>query len=132
MRFSSAENLKNEPLVTLSEDKGLVVRIADNFITDFQVTSVYYNADFAKAKPEAAKSFIIGFLKGCRDLQGNGWKDDANAKIIEKYTKVAADVVKVGVIAELTGDIPAVGASCKNAAELALRNYLGRFLSVQL
>lgn len=28
-------------------------------------------------------------------------------------------VVKIGVIAELTGDIPAVGASCRNAAELA-------------
>ena len=26
-----------------------------------------------------------------------------------------ANVIKVGVIAELTGDIPAVGASCKNA-----------------
>lgn len=83
-----------EPLVTLSEDKGLIVRIADGFIPDFQVTSIYYNADFAKNKPDAAKGFIIGFLKGCRDLQGNGWKDDTNAKIIEKYTKVAADVVK--------------------------------------
>ena len=29
--------------------------------------------------------------------------------------------IKVGVIAELTGDIPAVGASCKNAAELAVK-----------
>ena len=28
--------------------------------------------------------------------------------------------VKVGLIAELTGDIPAVGASCKNAAEMAV------------
>jgi branched-chain amino acid transport system substrate-binding protein len=28
--------------------------------------------------------------------------------------------IKVGVIAELTGDIPAVGASCKNAAEMAV------------
>ncbi|PKN18889.1 MAG: ethanolamine utilization protein EutJ [Deltaproteobacteria bacterium HGW-Deltaproteobacteria-6] len=27
--------------------------------------------------------------------------------------------IKVGIIAELTGDIPAVGASCKNAAEMA-------------
>jgi NitT/TauT family transport system substrate-binding protein len=83
-----------EPLVTLAEDKGQVVRIADGFIPDFQVTSVYYNADFAKNKPDAAKAFIIAFLKGCRDLQGNGWKDDANAKIIEKYTKVPAEVVK--------------------------------------
>jgi branched-chain amino acid transport system substrate-binding protein len=33
----------------------------------------------------------------------------------------AADTIKVGVVAELTGDIPAVGASCKNAAELAVK-----------
>ncbi|MEI7634120.1 MAG: ABC transporter substrate-binding protein [bacterium] len=31
------------------------------------------------------------------------------------------DKILVGVIAELTGDIPAVGASCKNAAELAVK-----------
>jgi len=30
-----------------------------------------------------------------------------------------ASQIKIGVIAELTGDIPAVGASCKNAAEMA-------------
>jgi len=29
--------------------------------------------------------------------------------------------IKVGVVAELTGDIPAVGASCKNAAEMAVK-----------
>jgi branched-chain amino acid transport system substrate-binding protein len=29
--------------------------------------------------------------------------------------------IKVGVVAELTGDIPAVGASCKNAAEMAAK-----------
>ena len=29
--------------------------------------------------------------------------------------------IRVGVIAELTGDIPAVGASCKNAAEMAVK-----------
>ncbi|OJX43802.1 MAG: ethanolamine utilization protein EutJ [Chloroflexi bacterium 44-23] len=32
-----------------------------------------------------------------------------------------AQTVKVGVVAELTGDIPAVGASCKNAAEMAVQ-----------
>ncbi|HPC85044.1 MAG TPA: ABC transporter substrate-binding protein [Smithellaceae bacterium] len=35
--------------------------------------------------------------------------------------KKDSDAVKIGVIAELTGDIPAVGTSCKNAAELAVR-----------
>ncbi len=33
----------------------------------------------------------------------------------------AANTIKVGVIAELTGDIPAVGTSCKNAAEQAVK-----------
>jgi branched-chain amino acid transport system substrate-binding protein len=35
--------------------------------------------------------------------------------------------IKIGLIAELTGDIPAVGASCKNAAEMAVKeiNDLG-------
>ena len=32
----------------------------------------------------------------------------------------AADTVRVGVIAEITGDMPAVGASCRNAAKMAV------------
>jgi branched-chain amino acid transport system substrate-binding protein len=32
-----------------------------------------------------------------------------------------ANTIPVGVVAELTGDIPAVGASCKNAAEMAVK-----------
>lgn len=32
-----------------------------------------------------------------------------------------SNTIKVGVVAELTGDIPAVGASCKNAAEMAVQ-----------
>jgi len=35
--------------------------------------------------------------------------------------KKDSDVVKIGLIAELTGDIPAVGASCKNAAQMAVK-----------
>ena len=35
-------------------------------------------------------------------------------------SKEDSNTIKIGVIAELTGDIPAVGASCKNAAELAV------------
>jgi len=31
------------------------------------------------------------------------------------------ETIKVGLIAELTGDMPAVGASCKNAAEMAVK-----------
>ncbi|MGO9013591.1 MAG: ABC transporter substrate-binding protein [Dissulfurispiraceae bacterium] len=35
--------------------------------------------------------------------------------------KVNDNTIKVGLIAELTGDMPAVGASCKNAAQMAVK-----------
>jgi branched-chain amino acid transport system substrate-binding protein len=35
-------------------------------------------------------------------------------------SKTDPNTIKIGVIAELTGDIPAVGASCRNAAEMAV------------
>jgi branched-chain amino acid transport system substrate-binding protein len=41
--------------------------------------------------------------------------------LIFSCNKEDSSSVKIGVIAELTGDIPAVGASCKNAAELAVK-----------
>ncbi len=40
--------------------------------------------------------------------------------LLAACSKKELPVVTVGVIAELTGDIPAVGASCKNAAEMAV------------
>lgn len=39
--------------------------------------------------------------------------------LVPGCSDVSGPVVRIGVIAELTGDIPAVGASCKKAAELA-------------
>lgn len=39
----------------------------------------------------------------------------------DSSVKAEGDVIKIGVIAELTGEIPAVGASCKNAAEMAVK-----------
>lgn len=41
--------------------------------------------------------------------------------VLSGCAEMGGPTVKVGVIAELTGDIPAVGTSCRNAAELAAR-----------
>ncbi len=45
----------------------------------------------------------------------------AMAVVVVLAAPAAAEVVKVGVIAELTGDMPAVGSACKNAAEMAVK-----------
>ena len=43
------------------------------------------------------------------------------SSILVASGKAEAPTIRVGVVAELTGDIPAVGASCKNAAEMAVK-----------
>ena len=50
--------------------------------------------------------FFVFIIIGCF-ITGCGEKDDST--------------IRVGVIAELTGDMPAVGESCKKAAELAIK-----------
>ena len=35
--------------------------------------------------------------------------------------KTDPNTIKIGLIAELTGDVPAVGASCKNAAQMSVQ-----------
>jgi branched-chain amino acid transport system substrate-binding protein len=44
-----------------------------------------------------------------------------SASLLSSCSKTDSDTIKIGLIAELTGDIPAVGASCKNAAEMAVQ-----------
>jgi branched-chain amino acid transport system substrate-binding protein len=39
---------------------------------------------------------------------------------ISGCSEMDSNTIRIGVIAELTGDVPAVGASCKNAAEMAV------------
>lgn len=83
-----------EPLATLAERKGIIVRLSDDFLKDAQPTAVYYNLAWAQKNPEAAKGFMVAYLKACRDLQGAGWQDPQNVAILEKYTKVPADVIR--------------------------------------
>jgi len=45
----------------------------------------------------------------------------ASALALAGCRNQSADTVRIGVIAEITGDMPAVGASCRNAAELAVK-----------
>ncbi len=83
-----------EPLATLAEDQGLVVRLSEDFIDGFTSTVIYYNKEWAAANPELAQGFVKAFMRGARDLNGDLWYSDENAAIIEIYTGVPADVVK--------------------------------------
>lgn len=83
-----------EPLVTQAKDKGQIHVLSDDFISGFFPTIVLYNAKFAAQQKDAAQGFMNAYIRACRDLQGNAFKTDAIATIVEKYTKVPAALVK--------------------------------------
>ena len=89
-----AASMLAEPIYTLARDKGQVQVLSDDFISNFYATVLIYNSKFATERPAAAQSFMDGYLRACRDLQGDAFKTDAIAQVIEKYTKVPADVAK--------------------------------------
>ena len=89
-----AAGMLGEPLATLAEDRGQVVRLSEDFINGVQVTAVYFSGDFMRGHPQQAVGFLVAWLRACRDLHGAGYRRDAIARIIEKYTGVPADVVK--------------------------------------
>jgi len=89
-----AAGLLGEPLATLAEDRGQIVRLSDDFINGVQVTALYYSGEFMRARPRAAVGFMVAWLRASRDLYGGGYRRDDVAAIVEKYTGVPAAIVK--------------------------------------
>lgn len=89
-----AAGLLGEPLATLAEDRGQIVRLSDDFVNGVQVTALYYSGEFMRTQPKAAVAFMVAWLRASRDLYGGGYKRDDVAAIVEKHTRVPAAVVK--------------------------------------
>lgn len=80
-----------EPLTTINEDKGIVSVLSEDFIDGFFSTYLYMGEPLLTNNPGAAKGFLRAYMRATRDLQGN-YMNAEIAAIIEKYTKVPADV----------------------------------------
>ena len=86
-----------EPLSTKAEDAGIAVRFIPDYAPGMQVTVLYYNKKFMERRRVEAERFMVAYLKAIRDLQGDGWRSDENAAIINKYTKVPVPLIKKAV-----------------------------------
>ena len=84
-----------EPVTTGAEQQGLIVRISEDFLSGFTPTVLYFNKDWATKNPELAQKFVKAYLRGARDLNGDGWSNEDNLKAIEQVTKVPLAVLKV-------------------------------------
>jgi NitT/TauT family transport system substrate-binding protein len=86
-------SLIGEPNAVLGEQNGALVRLSEDFIDDFQVTAVYFDAAFADAHRPEVEAFLAAYLRGARDLEGAGYKSPENLAILEKYTRIPAATI---------------------------------------
>lgn len=89
-----AAGMLGEPLATLAERQGLIHRLSTDFINGVQVTAVIYSGAFVRERRELAVRWMVGYLKAVREIERLGFRNDAIAAVVEKYTRVPADVVK--------------------------------------
>jgi NitT/TauT family transport system substrate-binding protein len=82
-----------EPFAIQGEQSGAIVRLAEDFIDDFQVTAVYFDATFADQNRQAVEAFLAAYLQGARDLDGAGYRAPENLAILEKHTKIPAATI---------------------------------------
>ena len=85
-----------EPVATQGERQGSIVRLAEDFVDDFQVTAVYFTGRFADEQRPAGEAFLGAFLRAARDLEGDGYRAPEHLQILERHTKVPAELIAAG------------------------------------
>ncbi len=78
-----------EPFTTQGVEKGLIVRWKgmDEIYPNHMVSVLLYSPVFAKAHPDAAKSFMVAYIKGARDYIDAFTKNKNKDEIVSILTK---------------------------------------------
>jgi len=88
--------LLGEPIATKAEQDGAIVRLAEDFVDDFQVTAVMFDTAFANANRPAVEAFLAAYIQGARDVDGDGYRAPENLAVLERATKTPAASIAAG------------------------------------
>ncbi|MFT4118789.1 ABC transporter substrate-binding protein [Bradyrhizobium sp.] len=83
-----------EPGVTLLEEKGIAVPIANDAARGKGAFPLLANGDFSKQNPDACARYLAAFLKAAREIEASAWQDPQIVEIVSKYTGVPADILR--------------------------------------
>jgi NitT/TauT family transport system substrate-binding protein len=81
-----------EPFVALASRRGVGTRLigVDEIYPDFQIAGIIYGPEFIKRSPEAAKRWMVGYVRGIRDYldaaEGRMPKDELLASLARHTT----------------------------------------------
>jgi ABC-type nitrate/sulfonate/bicarbonate transport system substrate-binding protein len=83
-----------EPFATLAERDGTAIRLSRKHDLGEQLLFIEANKEYAAKNPDVVVNFLIGYLQGARDLEGDKFFSPANVAILQKYTRLPAAVIK--------------------------------------
>lgn len=90
-----------EPWAARFEERGVAVRFRTpdqvKGLGPVQVGVIIYSGKFIKERRPVAQRWMNAYLKGAELFHKNGIKDPEIAAILEKYTKVPANVIKAAI-----------------------------------
>ena len=82
-----------EPFATLAEKSGNAVRLSRKHDLGEQLLFIKANKEFAAKNPDIVVNFLIAYLMGARELAGDGAAKPENIALMQKYTRLPAEVI---------------------------------------
>lgn len=86
-----------EPFAAMAEQRDIAVRLSTEHDLGEQILFIKTNREFAEENPDVVVNFLIGYLKGARDLADGGFVKPENMEIIQKYTEVSPEIINAAV-----------------------------------
>jgi NitT/TauT family transport system substrate-binding protein len=83
-----------EPYISQVEASGVARRLVPTKPAGEQITVLLINTGFVRAHPEVDVRFMTAYLRAARELQGAGWNRDDVVQILEKYTRLPAEIIR--------------------------------------
>ena len=89
-----AAGMSSEPNITLAVKKGIAIKLIDwaDVQPGHQAAAIFYNLDFARSRPEAARGFMIAYVRGIRAyldaVREGGEKKAELVRILIKHTNL--------------------------------------------
>lgn len=89
-----------EPFVAIAQRRGMAVRFlgADEIEPGFQMAGVIYGPKFTERNPEAARRWLVGYVRGIRDYLDMTKTPSGRTEIaalLAKYTKTFSDPTSI-------------------------------------
>jgi NitT/TauT family transport system substrate-binding protein len=62
-----------------------------------QTTVIFYSHRFMQERPDTARRWMVAYLRGIRDLTGEGWRQPENLAILSRATGLPTDLIEEAV-----------------------------------